>query len=549
MAGLNPGFGAQLQAIAILRWRLFVNSLRSARGRLNLVSRSIAGVMVLAAAVGGAIALAFVAWGMTNERQLAWLSVPFWLITMFWQLFPVMATAFTQNIDATTLLRFPLSYPGYFLVRLIYGALDIATALGMSWSLGLLIGISVANFALAPWALLGIFSFVVLNLALARMIFAWIEHWLSTRRSREVMGVLFLMMMIGFQVAGPVLGRYSKWPIGQRLAVIAKLLPVERALPPGLAAAAIAEAAQGRHSSALASMVLMAVYVAAALWILHLRLQDQYRGEIASIGEQPKVTTAIQNGGAIRRGWKLPLAGGAVSAVFEKELRYFSRSGPMLFTLVMPVIMMFVLWGTRRALLGQPMNFVFPIGAAYCLMVLTNVVYNSFGADGGGIQFFLFSPISFRQIAAAKNLAQLAILTLDVAILWLGVRFIFQPPPLRVIALTVAWLLFATPINFAMGNLLSVYSPKRIDYAVFGRQRASETTILASLAVQMSVIAVGAFAIFIGHHYRSLWLAAAVLAVLALPSLAGYLILLSRVDRIALARRDVLTAELCRAQA
>jgi ABC-2 type transport system permease protein len=116
-----------------------------------------------------------------------------------------------------------------------------------------------------------------------------------------------------------------------------------------------------------------------------------------------------------------------------------------------------------------------------------------------------------------------------------------------VIALTMAWLLFATPINFAIGNLLSVYSPKRIDYAVFGRQRASETTILVSLGVQMIVLGFGALALFLGRHYHTLWAATSILATLALFSITAYFLLLARVTGIALARRDVLTTELSRA--
>jgi len=258
---LNPDLGEQLRAVGRLRWRLFVNSLRSIRGRLNLVSRLLAGLVVFAAGVGGAMTLGAIAWGMTTEHQLVWLSVPFWLIFLFWQLFPVMATAFTLNIDVSSLLRFPLSYPGYFLVRLIYGALDIPTALGVSWSLGLLIGISAANLALVPWALLAIGSFVLFNLVLARMIFVWIEHWLSTRRSREIMGVLFLIVMIGFQLVGPMLGRYSRRPTQQRLAVLGKLLPLERSLPPGLSAGMISGSTSHPASSKLLSVVLMGLYI------------------------------------------------------------------------------------------------------------------------------------------------------------------------------------------------------------------------------------------------------------------------------------------------
>ena len=544
MVGLTPKLSEQLRAIGVLRWCLFINSLRSTRGRMNLVSRTIAGLFVFGASFGGAILLAMTAWGMTKERQLTWLAVPFWLITFFWQMFPLMATAFTQNLDASMLLRFPLSYRGYFLVRLIYGALDIATALGLSWSFGLFMGIIAADYSVLPWALASVMVLVVFNLVLARTIFVWIEHWLSSRRSREVMSVLLLMMLVGFQVAGPILSRYSKQPQQQRFAVVAKLLPYERALPPGLAAGAITEAIQGRSSSALLSLGLVTLYSFAALAVLHVRLRGQYHGEVFSVGEKAQTSAGEQG---LRRGWRVPLVSGAVSAVYEKELRYFSRSGPMLFTLIMPVILVVLIASGRHGLLGQQMTFVFPLGSVYCLMVLTNIVYNSFGGDGGGIQFYLFSPVSFRQIVAAKNLAQVTVLCLDVAILWLGVRLVFRPPPLQVLALTLAWLLFAAPLNFAAGNLLSLYSPKRIDYAVFGRQRAGETTILASLAVQATVLGVGALSLFVARRYHMLWAGTAMLAALALPSLAAYFFLLSRIQRIALARREVLTGELCKA--
>ena len=57
MAGLTSVTRQQLGAISQLRWRVFVNSLRSIRGRLNLVSRSIAGLLVLGAGLGGGFAL------------------------------------------------------------------------------------------------------------------------------------------------------------------------------------------------------------------------------------------------------------------------------------------------------------------------------------------------------------------------------------------------------------------------------------------------------------------------------------------------------------
>lgn len=544
MAGMIPQGGEQLRAVAALRWRLVLNSLRSVRGRMNLVSRSIAGLLVTAAGVGGAFALGATAWELTRTDKLEWLAAFFWIVFLFWQFFPVMATAFTQNIDTSALLRFPLTYKTYFLVRLAMGTLDIATALGLFWSIGLGIGISAAAPRLIPWAIVAVVMFVVFNILLARGIFVWIEHWLSRRRSREIMGLLFFVLMIGFQFIGPALEHYSKKPASQRFGYLAKVIPVQRMFPPGLSTALIAAAEAGNSTGVIGALVLLIAYSGAAFALLHLRLRQQYRGENPE-GNAPSSVTLADS--AVRRGWKLPFFSAPVSAVFEKEIRYFSRSGPMLFTMIMPLVVILLLWGGRKSFLQHQSEFFFPIGAGYCLLVMTNVVYNSFGGDGGGIQSFLMAPITFRQVVFAKNLAHFAVLVVEIAILLLGVSFIYRPPHLVFLVLTFCWYLFAAPINFGVGNLLSLYSPKKIDYAVFGRQRASETTIFASLGVQLVAMGIGALAIFLGYHYQDYWLGTLILAVLAIPAIAAYLILMRRIDAIVMTRREVLATELCKA--
>ncbi len=92
-----------------------------------------------------------------------------------------------------------------------------------------------------------------------------------------------------------------------------------------------------------------------------------------------------------------------------------------------------------------------------------------------------------------------------------------------------------------------MYSPKRIDYATFGRQRASASTVLVSLGVQLTVIGTGVLAVLLAMHYANLWIASLVLLGLSIPSIAGYFLLLGRIDRIAMDRREVLASELCRA--
>ncbi len=108
MAGLNSLSQGQLRAIVLLRARLFINSLRSVRHRLNLVSRGLAALLVLGAGLGGGFSLGLAAWGITKTNDLRWLALAFWLVFIFWQCFPLMASAFNENFDISSLLRFLL---------------------------------------------------------------------------------------------------------------------------------------------------------------------------------------------------------------------------------------------------------------------------------------------------------------------------------------------------------------------------------------------------------------------------------------------------------
>src|SRR5208282_6624237 len=107
---------------------------------------------------------------------------------------------------------------------------------------------------------------------------------------------------------------------------------------------------------------------------------------------------------------------------------------------------------------------------------------------------------------------------------------------------TVAGLLFAVPLNFAAGNLLSIYSPKKRDFATLGRQNVSQTTVLVSLGLQIVIVGVGVAAFALARFYENLWIAALLFLVLAAISIPVYVIVLRRIDGIAIQRRETLLA-------
>jgi ABC-2 type transport system permease protein len=545
----------QFAAIARLRWNILTHSLRTVRGRMEMVAWIFMGFGYSVLGLGGTIGLGTLAWYFVSHNREQWLAVPLWLIFVIWQLFPVMSTAFTENFDASNFLRFPLSYRSYFMIRMAYGALDPITIIGSVWLAGMAIGAGIAAPRLFCWFAVVAAAFAALNILLARMIFSWIERWLARRKSREIFGILVFLMIISLQFISPLMQAYfhryghSRQP--PVLALAKHIVIAQRFLPPGLASEAMSLAIRREFAFAVGALVLLCAYAGAFLALLDIRLRAQYTDE--NLSEAAAPVAARASGQSMGVGWRLRGLPGPVAAIFEKEFHYLARSGPILFTLVMPVVIMllfrFSFGNAPRGggFIQRHADFAFPVGAAYVLMILTNMMYNSFGADGAGVQFFYMSPVRFRDVLVAKNLALGAILLLELVIVWLAASALFRLPTFGMTVATLAGVLFAASVNLIAGNLLSLYSPKKIDLATFGRQSASGTTGLASLAVQAVGLGLSGPVFALAYHYKNVWLAAVLLSLLAAAALRGYAYALGRMDAFAISRRETLTAELCRA--
>jgi ABC-2 type transport system permease protein len=550
MAGVAEGIrpASQLLAIVRARWLVFAHSIQSKGGALELAARIFMGFLLLGGGITGAFGLGVGAHFFVTEGRVEWIAILLWSVFAFWQLFPIIGSVFTETVDLSDLLRFPLNYRSYFLVRLVYGALDPSTLMGCCWLTGILLGIASADVTLLPWSAAVLVLFGFLNISLMQMLMAWVERWLAQRRTREVFTVLFFLMMIGLQLAGPLAGRYGS-RIGPELkAMGAQITPIQRVSPPGIAALSIARMSEGRPLTAVAAFGLLLAYSVLALLVMGRRVRAQYRGE--NLSEAP-ASGPEKGEKAVLRGWSLPLVSAGVSAVCEKELRSLARSAPMLLTLVTPVVMLgvFGLNQSRNgAFLPRFPALSYPFGGAYSLILLTNMVYNTFGSDGSGVQLYFASPMRIRTVLMGKNLAHGAIIGGELLMLWVAVAVMFRRPTLTATALTQAGMLFAAPVNFVVGNLLSVSSPKRVDFGRFGRQRAAQITVLISLIVQALVIAVGSVVFLVAINENSTALGVGLFLGLAAIAWTIYAWSVRRAERMAENRRDLMTAELCRAQ-
>ena len=65
------------------------------------------GAVITGGGLGGAILFGGLAWYFVSQSKPEALALVLWPVFLFWQMFPLMATALSESIDSTNLLRFP----------------------------------------------------------------------------------------------------------------------------------------------------------------------------------------------------------------------------------------------------------------------------------------------------------------------------------------------------------------------------------------------------------------------------------------------------------
>ena len=548
--GLAGAFSAQARqqygAVAAMRWQMLRHSLRTKRGNFELGARIFATSFFALIALAVGIGLGFGAYAIASGSSLHLLAVLFWPVFFLWQFFPLMVASFQEHVDMSAFLRFPMGFGSYMLMTLVFGLFDIASVMGAICLYGIWTGLVVAQ----PHAVIGItvalLLFAAFNLLLTRMIFAWIDRWLAQRRTREVMGAAFLFALLAFQLINPVMQHYrGHLPLIDRK-TLRTADRMQSYLPPGLTATAVRFSLRGDVAESLAPLGGLALYGVGAGVLFGLRLRAEYRGE--SLGEA--VPQAAKPRGATKTAGHggLPGISGPVGAVIEKELRYLSRSGIMLYSLAAPPVMLIIFAGgshrgSNFSFMGQ---FALPVGIAYSFLGLTRLIYNSLGGEGAGIQLYFTSPTPVRTVMLSKNLVQLGLFCLELVLVCLIVRFRFGMPDVEMMVVTFSWLLFALPLQLAAGNILSLTMAYRMTLTRMSREEGAVGNGLISLAIQLVIVVVGA-AIFLplsGHAHGRL--AAAVFLVLAMGSVGFWLRIYSKLDRMAAGRREELIQTLAR---
>jgi ABC-2 type transport system permease protein len=579
---LGPLARAQYGALARLRWRMFSNSLRSTKGALELGARTFSylvyGSMGLALGAGAGVVTYF----LVVEDRWRFLPIVFWVLAFLWQMIPVMLASFQEQFDLGIILRFPVRFGSYFLLYLVFGLLDISTILGGLCCLGIWIGAAVARPSLVIWTSPALALFALFNILLVRAVFAWIERWLTQRKTREILGAIFMVGLLSMQLLNPALYRNRHVPhrspqdnAQQFRAAKAHYSPllkqanaIQKWLPPGLVALSVSPSAREQPGDSLRALGLLCLYALLAGGVLAWRLKAEYSGEnlgVAPRREKPATVAAravpgqATGGmvdldadghpltGQLATGHRAPPGSGPIAAIIEKDVRALLRTLPLLWAIGAPLLMVLVFSGVFIRNMGAQ-GLVFPLALPLCMVYaqlgFTQIFYNNLGAEAAGIQLYFLSPTPFRSVLLAKNLFHSCLFALValLALVMTGLR-LGAPHP-AVLAATIAWIFFALPCNLTAGNLFSLKMPYRVNPGRISRQRGSQTNALLSLLVQIAFLVVGASVFWLCWLFDRMWIAAPVFLLLAAAAWLVWKQVLDNVNRLAFDRRDALMATL-----
>jgi ABC-2 type transport system permease protein len=555
---IGPEARAQYAAMARMRWRMFRNGLRSIHGLLDLGATGIAWMFYSVLGLGLGVGLCAATYSLASRASWQYLPILFWAIGYLWLMFPVLVASFQEQSDLGILLRFPVHFGSYFLLYLISGLMEVSTIVGVLCCLGVWLGIVMARPDLYLWTMLGLSVFAVFNILLVRAVFAWIDRWLAQRKTREILGAAFMVLIVSLLVLNSVVNqkRYEGSKshkedaalIREALDKYAPLLKtanlVQQWLPPGLGARTLQRATEQKPVEGIASLSMLGLWVVLAGGALAGRLKARFRGQ--------NLSWALSRDKAIGRGGGWTLGGShPFLAIVEKELRSLTRTLPLLWAMSVPLLFVLVLAGAFHRSPSSDTNsfpYAFPLCVTYALLGFTGLFYNNLGAEGAGIQLLFFSPTPIRTVLLAKNLLHSILFVLVgfaaglLSCLRLGV------PPFVVLAATGAWLVFALPCNLAAGNIFSLTMPYRIHPGRITRPPGAQANALPAVVIQLGTLGVGALVFWLCWSLKIPWLAVPIFLALSVGAFFVWMRVLRYSDENANQRREFLIATLMKAE-
>ena len=400
---------------------------------------------------------------------------------VIWVTLPVVIFPLDENLDPQQMGLLPISKN-----QMILG-LSVSSLIAPSTVLpALVLGSNAALLADGWWMAIPASAIYLALLAVAGQAFsAFVSAVLRTRRGRDIATLLVLGLAAG--------GFLAYQAINQRineLGLEAAVLGVEldgwiTLVPPIAAQRAMSEAAAGDFLPAIGALAVAAIGLA----LLALAWRELLFWLLTTPEQQSKPARRARRMGMARGMW------GVIPTLAKKELRFYIRDPRQ--RLVWTGTVIFV----GLAVAGVVMNAtgLFNVGdqawaplfaPVLVLFVGLPIALNLFGWERNAASYLFALPIRPFQLLAGKNLAVGLALTVETAVLAIGLAafsgawgWMWLVPPLAISAMGC---------QMAVGNVVSVLTPLRLPREgtdVFAQ--STEQGCLAIISQTVSFFAIG----------------------------------------------------------
>ncbi len=555
---------SQFLAIAWLRWRILANSFRRKGGKAELVGRILLLPLLAALAILPTLLAGFFAWAAAQRGTFDEINLVFWGTFVLAQVLNINLGQPGTTFDPIELIRFPMAQRNYVLVRLTFGLLSPANVIVTLMSAAIFVGVTISRPHLWPWTLAITTSFALANVLFSRMIFAWVDRWLSTRRAREVFTGLIFAGSLGIQYLNvtfnPGFNHGRPRPRPQSFQTIQALArqahPWLSVLPPELAGSGMRAAVFGRYALSLGNAAVILLYAGIFLMIYTLRMRAEYRGEnlsdqanavsrtparsaspAATLSASPVFSPAAPSS-APGRTFLPPSLG----PLLQKEILTLRRNTGLLYGVIAPTVMVFLFAG-RLSLRGGS-HWLLLLAASYAMLGLAPMSYNSFGLEGAGAQFYFMAPVPLRDVLFAKNVMHFLLAAFELIVVISIVAYVAGRPHLADVLFVVLWAVATLLLNTVLGNLRSISAPKKINPGRSINRTQSQVSAWIAIGTLAGSAAIGAALQFLALLLHLRWLALALVAVFAVGALVAYEQSLRGIEAYALNRRETLFEEL-----
>jgi ABC-2 type transport system permease protein len=555
---------AQFRSIAWLRWRIYVNAYRRKGGKAELIARLLLYPIAFCFVLGPALLAGFFAWFLSMHGSLAYLSFLFWAAFVLSQLVNINLGQPGTTFDPVELIRFPMALRNYVAVRLCFGLLSPANVIVSLVSAAIFLGITIDRPQLWPWTLLITTAFSIANVLFSRMVFAWVDRWLSTRRAREIFTAVIFAGSLGVQYLNVTYnpgfnhGRHHNGLTPQKIhsaqAAFQHVHHWLRWLPPELSGSAILAATEHKPALVLGQSGLVAAYAVLFLLFYAFRMRTEYQGE--NLSDQANAVRPSLAAPALHNRVLAPalapqaanLAAGArwfpptLGTLLGKELLVLRRNTGLLYGIVAPMVMVFLFAG-RISLHGNS-HWLLLIAVAYALLGLAPQSYNSFGLEGPGAQFYFMAPVPLRDVFLAKNVMHFLLALVELFAIVAIVINVAGLPTVGDILFVSCWAAGTLCLSTTLGNLRSISAPKRVNPGRGINRTQSQVSAWISMGILAGSTAIAFGLQALATWLRHPWLGLTLIAAYAIGGLITYQQGLRDIEAYAMGRRDTLFEEL-----